>query len=115
MYVLRVEKILPHPPGKPDRTIAAEFLVLSTLFIGASAFICVKLVARDTMRCAQPPNDPNAPGKWRNGAVLTGVLLGPIVRIDLAIPGTPQQSSPFYAASIGLMKLRWPKHAYVVA
>jgi hypothetical protein len=30
MYLLTVEKILPHQLGKPDPTIAAELLVLSS-------------------------------------------------------------------------------------
>jgi hypothetical protein len=90
-------------------TIATEFLVLSTLFIGASVLIRVKRVASALAALRSKPDHPNALGKWRNEVILTGVLLGHIVRICFAIPGRDA------AAVVTIVRSRYRTYDLVVA
>jgi hypothetical protein len=111
LCVVMTEKFF-HHEAHDVRLIWFGFLLSGLMVVSIAAYFRFKMLQPAAETLQTSPGDRMALSRWRFGNILSFVLAESLFLFGFALRflgGTSIQSTPFYAAAIGLMLVWWPR------
>jgi hypothetical protein len=111
-YIYVAEFVYAHEPRDMNNTMVLGIVFQNLVIVGIAFFFRTKKIQPAMEALQLNPNDLSALKQWRNGALVTAVMMEATVLFGfvLRVMGASLKTSlPFYAVGVGLMILWWPQ------